>query len=51
MKKIILTLTLVLAAINLLAQEHLSFKGIPIEGSMTDFCQKRKSERIYLYWQ
>lgn len=44
MKKIILTLTLVLAAINLLAQEHLSFKGIPIEGSMTDFCQKLKAK-------
>ena len=43
MKKIILTLTLVLAAINLLAQEHLSFKGIPIEGSMKT---KNKSERI-----
>lgn len=41
---IILTLTLVLAAINLLAQEHLSFKGIPIEGSMTDFCQKLKAK-------
>lgn len=23
-----------------MAQEHLSFKGIPIEGSMTAFCQK-----------
>ena len=44
MKKIILTLTLVLAAINLLSQEHLSFKGIPIEGSMTDFCQKLKAK-------
>jgi hypothetical protein len=24
--------------------EHLTFKGIPIEGSMTEFCQKLKSK-------
>ena len=28
------------AVINIMAQEHLSFKGIPIAGSMTAFCQK-----------
>ena len=44
MKKIIFTLALVFAAINLMAQEHLSFKGIPIEGSMTEFCQKLKEK-------
>lgn len=27
-----------------MAQEHLSFKGIPIEGSMTAFCQKLKAK-------
>lgn len=27
-----------------MAQEHLSFKGIPIEGSMTEFCQKLKTK-------
>lgn len=26
------------------AQDHLTFKGIPIEGSMTTFCQKLKSK-------
>ena len=31
------------AVISLMAQEHLSFKGIPIEGSMTAFCQKLKA--------
>ncbi len=31
MKKIIITFALLLATINLIAQEHLSFKGIPIE--------------------
>lgn len=28
------------AVICAMAQEHLSFKGIPIEGSMTTFCQR-----------
>ena len=32
------------AVISLMAQEHLSFKGIPIEGSMTAFCQKLKAK-------
>ena len=44
MKKIILVLTFFLTASNLMAQEHLSFKGIPIEGSMTEFCQKLKAK-------
>ena len=44
MKIIIFTLTLLLATINLMAQEHLSFKGIPIEGSMTEFCQKLRGK-------
>ena len=35
---------MLLAAINIMAQEHLSFKGIPIEGSMTAFCQKLKAK-------
>lgn len=34
------------AVISLMAQEHLSFKGIPIEGSMTAFCQKLKAKRF-----
>lgn len=44
MKRISTTLMLLLAAICVMAQEHLSFKGIPIEGSMTTFCQKLKAK-------
>ena len=44
MKKAIFTLTLLLVTISLMAQEHLSFKGIPIEGSMTEFCQKLRAK-------
>lgn len=44
MRKIFFTLALFLAVINIMAQEHLSFKGIPIEGSMTSFCQKLKAK-------
>lgn len=40
MKKIIFILTMFFAAINLMAQERLSFKGVPIEGSMAEFCKK-----------
>lgn len=46
MKKIIFTLTLLFVAFNIMAQEHLSFKGIPIEGSMTAFCQKLKAKGL-----
>ncbi len=35
---------LLFAAICVMAQEHLSFKGVPIEGSMTTFCQKLKAK-------
>ncbi len=44
MKKFFITLALFFAVINIMAQEHLSFKGIPIEGSMTTFCQKLKAK-------
>lgn len=44
MKRITLTLVVFVAAICAVAQEHLSFKGIPIEGSLTAFCQKLKGE-------
>lgn len=44
MKKFLLTLTLFFAVINIMAQEHLYFKGIPIEGSMSSFCQKLKAK-------
>ena len=46
MKKHLLTLVLFLCSFAIcgFAQEHLSFKGIPIEGSMTAFCQKLKAK-------
>jgi len=44
MKRFFLSLVLTIAAICGYAQEHLSFKGIPIEGSMTSFCQKLKAK-------
>lgn len=44
MKRIFLFLAILGVGINLLAQEHLSFKGIPIDGSMTTFCQKLKEK-------
>ena len=40
MKKSILVITAMLCAITCIAEEHLKFKGIPIEGSMKSFCQK-----------
>jgi hypothetical protein len=46
MKKIIFTLITLCFALNSIAQEHLTFKGIPIEGSMTSFCQKLKSKGL-----
>ena len=42
MKKNLFTLVVLFVAINIMAQEHLSFKGIPIKGSMAEFCQKLK---------
>ncbi len=40
MKKVIITLALFLVNIGMMAQMHLSFKGISIEGSVTEFCHK-----------
>lgn len=40
MKKNLLTFVVALFTLSCMAQEHLSFKGIPIEGSMTEFCNK-----------
>lgn len=34
----------VLLAVTATAQPHLSFKGIPITGSMTSFCQQLKAK-------
>lgn len=44
MKKFILSLTMFFACVSVMAQKHLTFKGIPIEGSMTEFCQKLTSK-------
>lgn len=44
MRKFFISLVMLFVAINIMAQEHLSFKGIPIEGSMTEFCQKLKTK-------
>ena len=46
MKKIIFTLITLCFALNSFAQEHLTFKGIPIEGSLSSFCQKLKSKGL-----
>lgn len=46
MKHLLLTLCIFFAAIAANAQEHLSFKGIPIEGSITTFCQKLKAKGL-----
>ncbi len=43
MKHILLPLLLCIAFYTN-AQDHLAFKGIPIEGSMTTFCQKLKAK-------
>lgn len=40
MKKFIFTLVFTLFAINLVAQEHMSFMGIPMDCSSQQFCKK-----------
>lgn len=46
MKRILFTLFILCSVLCCMAQEqeHLTFKGIPIEGSMTSFCEKLKSK-------
>ena len=48
MKKVLfslfLTFTIVATASAQEESEHLTFKGIPIEGSMTEFCQKLRTK-------
>ncbi len=47
MKKFITLLAFMVIALTSYAQsnsEHLTFKGIPIEGSMTEFCQELKTK-------
>lgn len=40
MKKNIFVLVALFFGLTSMAQEHLSFKGIPLEGQMSDFCDK-----------
>lgn len=40
MKKNVFILVFLFIAINVFAQQHLSFKGIPLQGSMVEFCKK-----------
>lgn len=44
MKNILVALSMLVAVFNVMAQGHLSFKGIPIEGSMDEFCKKLKGK-------
>lgn len=44
MKCFLISLFLTFVGLAATAQEHLSFKGIPIEGSISTFCQKLKAK-------
>lgn len=44
MKKFLFSIFLCCLAITGFAQEHLSFKGIPIEGSVGSFCQQLRAK-------
>lgn len=44
MKRAVFTIVVLFVALICSAQEHLTFKGIPIEGSMVSFCQKLKAK-------
>ncbi|MGN0214074.1 MAG: hypothetical protein ACI4AH_04610 [Muribaculaceae bacterium] len=44
MKKVLFLLIALSFVFSASAQEHLSFKGIPITGSITSFCQKLKAK-------
>ena len=47
MKRLTALFALMVIALTSYAQsnsEHLTFKGIPIEGSMTEFCQKLQTK-------
>lgn len=54
MRKLIVAFAFMVITLTSYAQsgsEHLTFKGIPIEGSMTEILSKVKKQRIYIYWQ
>lgn len=48
MKKVLTVFIALIACASIMAQEHLKFKGIPIEGSMTSFCQKLEAKGLII---
>lgn len=46
MKKTLLTLFAILFVVNLQAQSHLVFKGIPLDGSTTEFMNKLRTKGL-----
>ncbi len=44
MKKLLITLSFLLLAFSAIAQEHLTFKSIPIDGSLSQFSAKLKAD-------
>lgn len=44
MKKLIFTFLMMFLGLNLMAQKHMQFYGIPMTGSVTSFAQKLKSK-------
>lgn len=44
MKRILIVLSFILVVLCAKADEHLSFKGIPIEGNINSFCQKLRAK-------
>ena len=46
MKKLAVTIVATLFAISAMAQDYLTFKGIPIKGSLKTFCQKLREKGL-----
>lgn len=44
MKKVLAVFIALIACVSIMAQEHLKFKGIPIEGNLRSFCQKLEAK-------
>lgn len=44
MKKVLTVFIALIACASIMAQEHLKFKGIPIEGNLRSFCQKLEAK-------
>ena len=53
MKRNLFLLLFAIATLSTFAQttsEHLTFKGVPIDGTLTEFVSKLKTERAYSHW-